>query len=250
MHFHLPKPLHGWRAFVGEVGIIVLGVLIALSAEQFVDTLRWHEKARGAEAAMRLELSGDDGPQAYGRLLIGACLDEQLTRIHDGLGHVPPNELRQWIASYAPPFRTWDSEAWKAVVASDVGSHMSPDRLIRWSSPYRIMPMLSEHNIQESDLSSELHEALPPSGNPSMEEVDAARRLTGHLRMLNRRLMRGSQLVLARSAQNGALLPVSVRNSLLSQARIIYGGCVHAPDLSAIPEAQNLDANLHAGSVR
>ena len=33
MHIHLPKPLHGWRAFLGEVGIIVLGVLIALAAE-------------------------------------------------------------------------------------------------------------------------------------------------------------------------------------------------------------------------
>jgi hypothetical protein len=32
MHFHLPKPLHGWREFAGEVGIIVLGVLIALGA--------------------------------------------------------------------------------------------------------------------------------------------------------------------------------------------------------------------------
>jgi hypothetical protein len=31
MHFHLPKPLHGWREFAGEVGIIVIGVLIALS---------------------------------------------------------------------------------------------------------------------------------------------------------------------------------------------------------------------------
>jgi hypothetical protein len=25
MHFHLRKPLHGWREFAGEVGIIVLG---------------------------------------------------------------------------------------------------------------------------------------------------------------------------------------------------------------------------------
>lgn len=25
MHFHLPKPLHGWREFAGEVGIIVVG---------------------------------------------------------------------------------------------------------------------------------------------------------------------------------------------------------------------------------
>lgn len=28
MEVHLPKPLHGWREFVGEVGIIVLGVLM------------------------------------------------------------------------------------------------------------------------------------------------------------------------------------------------------------------------------
>lgn len=39
MHLHLPKPLHGWRAFAGEVGIIVLGVLIALGAEQLVETI-------------------------------------------------------------------------------------------------------------------------------------------------------------------------------------------------------------------
>jgi hypothetical protein len=46
MHFHLPKPLHGWRALAGEVGIIVIGVLIALGAEQLVDNLRWrHEVA-------------------------------------------------------------------------------------------------------------------------------------------------------------------------------------------------------------
>ena len=31
MHFHLPKPLHGWREFAGEVAIIVIGVLIALA---------------------------------------------------------------------------------------------------------------------------------------------------------------------------------------------------------------------------
>ncbi len=30
MHLHLPKPLHGWREFPGEVGIIVIGVPLAL----------------------------------------------------------------------------------------------------------------------------------------------------------------------------------------------------------------------------
>ena len=40
MHFHLPKPLHGWREFWGEVGIIVIGVLIALGAQQVVESAR------------------------------------------------------------------------------------------------------------------------------------------------------------------------------------------------------------------
>lgn len=39
MHFHLPKPLHGWHKFAGEVGIIVVGVLIALASEQVVELI-------------------------------------------------------------------------------------------------------------------------------------------------------------------------------------------------------------------
>ena len=46
MHFHLPKPLHGWRAFAGEVGIIVLGVLIALGADQAVEDWVSHQGPR------------------------------------------------------------------------------------------------------------------------------------------------------------------------------------------------------------
>lgn len=61
MHVHLPKPLHGWRAFIGEVGIIVLGVLIALGFEQLVDAWQWRQKMRRAENSMRLELAEDTG---------------------------------------------------------------------------------------------------------------------------------------------------------------------------------------------
>ena len=39
MHIHVPKPLHGWREFLGEVGVIVVGVLVALGAEQVVENL-------------------------------------------------------------------------------------------------------------------------------------------------------------------------------------------------------------------
>jgi hypothetical protein len=198
---------------------------------------------------MRIELAEDDGPQAYARLVIGACLDQQLAGIRDGAGRVPPSQLRQWIARYSPPFRTWDSEAWKAVVASDVGSHMGPEGLVRWSSPYRVIPMLSEQNSQETQLATELREALLPSGPLSGDDVSLVRRTAGQLRMLNQRLVRGSQLVLARSERNGAAVSQPVQEGLLSQARAIYGSCAQKPDLNATPDAQGLAANLGGGSA-
>jgi len=59
MHFHLPKPLHGWREFAGEVGIIVLGVLIALGAEQAVEDWQWHNKVAIVRKSLIGELAND-----------------------------------------------------------------------------------------------------------------------------------------------------------------------------------------------
>jgi hypothetical protein len=56
MQVHVPKPLHGWRAFAGEVGIIVLGVLIALGAGQMVETVHERSEAFDADSAIRGEL--------------------------------------------------------------------------------------------------------------------------------------------------------------------------------------------------
>ncbi|MGD0193105.1 MAG: hypothetical protein ABSD74_20400 [Rhizomicrobium sp.] len=56
MHIHLPKPLHGWRAFVGEISVIVLGVLIALALEQLVETFHENRIADEARDAVKAEV--------------------------------------------------------------------------------------------------------------------------------------------------------------------------------------------------
>ena len=56
MHFHLPKPLHGWREFAGEVGIIVIGVLIALAFGQVAQSLHDRSSADEAREAVRAEV--------------------------------------------------------------------------------------------------------------------------------------------------------------------------------------------------
>lgn len=65
MHFYLPKPLHGWRAFAGEVGIIVVGVLIALGAEQFAQWVHGREDVAQLRAALKAELADDRARWEY-----------------------------------------------------------------------------------------------------------------------------------------------------------------------------------------
>jgi len=83
MHFHLPKPLHGWREFAGEVGIIVIGVLIALGFEQVVQSIHDRLVADQARDAVRAEVRENlwwlefrDGYEP--------CIDDMLAQ----LGHV------------------------------------------------------------------------------------------------------------------------------------------------------------------
>ena len=59
MRFFLPKPIHGWRVFWGEVGIIVLGVLLALAAQQLVDGMRWRSDVADFRAAVHAEMEED-----------------------------------------------------------------------------------------------------------------------------------------------------------------------------------------------
>lgn len=85
MHVHLPKALNGWREFAKEVGIIVLGVLIALAAEQFVERLHWNEQVRTARASIHREMQFDLAEFAD-RLRVAPCMDRQISEARQRLG--------------------------------------------------------------------------------------------------------------------------------------------------------------------
>jgi hypothetical protein len=86
MHVHLPKPLHGWRAFAGEVGIIVLGVLIALGAEQLIQTIHSRSEVAQFRSAVDLELATTLAAYRY-RIEQEPCVKRRL------------GELRTWLDS-------------------------------------------------------------------------------------------------------------------------------------------------------
>jgi hypothetical protein len=57
MEVHRPKPVHGLRELAKEIGIIVVGVLIALGAEQAVEWSQRRAEVADAHEALRSEIA-------------------------------------------------------------------------------------------------------------------------------------------------------------------------------------------------
>jgi hypothetical protein len=114
MHFHLPKPLHGWREFLGEVGIIVIGVLIALGAEQVVGSIHNHVDANDARAKIDAEVVTDI-TRINQRAMAYECAENRLNEIDqiiDGAAAEGRIQQPSWIGRptrYAIETARWDA---------------------------------------------------------------------------------------------------------------------------------------------
>src|SRR5258708_2420543 len=76
MDVHKPKPIRNWRDLLKEVGIIVLGVCIALAAEQAVEYFHWRSEVSVARKALRDEIAATDRTLLR-RIAIHPCLERQ-----------------------------------------------------------------------------------------------------------------------------------------------------------------------------
>ena len=169
MPVNLPKPLHGWREFAGEVGVIVLGVLIALGAQQIVEAIRWREEVRQTEEALTNELALSIVNVAE-RKMVDQCLRDRLVHLISKVRsqEVPwtadPMQLantknsRSTVAPapYRTPLRTWDQSAWDSAKSSGVLSHMSRERVAAFSDLYTALEGERQSEAQEEAAFSEL----------------------------------------------------------------------------------------------
>lgn len=81
----LPSTLHGWHPFLGEVGIIVFGVLIALGAQQLVDHVSRQADMHEFRAATDAEIGRTLGTY-QARLAQDGCVTRKL------------DDLERWLA--------------------------------------------------------------------------------------------------------------------------------------------------------
>jgi hypothetical protein len=105
MHIHVPKPLHGWRALAGEVGIIVIAVLIALAAEQAVEALHWRSQAHQFRQAVDREAALNLGSFAFNQMQ-GNCTWRRLNQLQQVLERSRDGRPVRLAASISQPIET------------------------------------------------------------------------------------------------------------------------------------------------
>lgn len=151
MHVHLPKPLHGWREFAGEVGIIVLGVLIALGAEQIVEALHLRAQMNGERKALYSEARGNIGSVRW-RQRLQPCIDRRLAELNAILHAYSAGRPIILHGKVGRPVSSFMSTtAWQVAVSSQVLVHMSLDEKLDFARAFSSYANLDQALLREQD---------------------------------------------------------------------------------------------------
>lgn len=162
MEIHKPKPVRNWREFLKEVGTIVLGVGIALAAEQVVEWFHWRSEVAQARQAVATEITSNIN-NAIARIRTKDCTEhklDQLAVILDDAartGNLPPVG-----AIGQPPRRRWPSGAWESVIASQVATHFPRQQLFTLGRLYTYVFYANEKSTEENEVWSNLNTMVGP----------------------------------------------------------------------------------------
>jgi hypothetical protein len=244
MHFHLPKPLHGWREFAGEVGIIVIGVLIALGAEQVLQSWHWRGEARDADRRMRDDLSYDLAV-AYERFAIDPCLRPRLSELRDELLRAGPN----WPGSrarfandlyksnfpsvYRTPDRPLVQAAWLTALNGEVLGHFQPDRVEQLAMLFDEVGSIERTQTEEVDTAATLGD-LAFSGPISESDRRSDLKVVARLDALDARMLFEARVFLKDARKAGITPDPGVVGESIDQQRSYRGPCVRRPALGAV----------------
>jgi hypothetical protein len=104
MRFHFFRPLHGWREFIHEIVIVVLGVLLALAGAQLVEALHDRSTAADTRAEVTDELNSDLMSMAL-RQSVEPCIDRRLSELRAIVTQWEKTgsfETPKWVAQSTP----------------------------------------------------------------------------------------------------------------------------------------------------
>jgi hypothetical protein len=251
MHIHRPKPLRSVREFLGEVGVIVVGIVIALTLEQAVEWLHWHAQVERTEAALQAELK-TNFVFAYERRVLDVCVNDRIAILRDRLLEPGPHWMGVGLSSndngfyrktpmppvFGIPFRPRRMEAWQTALASGVLNYMPSARVAIYARIYDQVAMMKQ--TQDAEIPA-LHQVGGLAFNRDLTTSDRTAYLDRleTIANLNRMMVGESgQLLHAPFALGADAFHLSQAEAsvIVSRARAMYGSCVIAATVPTVKD--------------
>lgn len=233
------KPPHGWRAVAWELGIVTLGVFVALGAEQLVSNWHWQGEVRDSDRRISDEL-GDNLVYAYERLAINDCLEPRLAELRDDL---TKNES-MWTGTrarfeddiyhpvfppvYRTPNRPWPKNVWETALNGEILGHFRPGRVAQFAALFDEVSSLQRSQSEELDLAASVGD-LAFTGPISSAERRADLKLIARLGALNDRIVFQSRRILKDALDAGLSPDPEHLKESLDEQRRYRGKCVRWP---------------------
>ena len=203
MDVHKPKPFHGWREFLKEYGIIVLGVLTALALEQAVEALHWAHETGEAREVLGREIAYD----VKALNLIGAqdvCINQRLDALQrwaENAASRPVGELRR------PILYTLQTSTWDVANSGQVVAHFPLDQKLKFAQLYASFDN-ERDTIAEERNAWETIVAIA-GDQSSLDDADRRdlRRAVGLARTISKRRRGNAQVILRDSEGLGIDAP-------------------------------------------
>lgn len=151
------NPPHGWNAVAWELGIVTLGVLIALAAQQWAESLNW--KSKVAEGS---DLLADEAFDNVGTSIefyaAAPCMLAQVDRARRNLAL--PATARPPYTLYSDefgrfavrtPLRPLYESTWNSLLADGTMAHMGRQQFSKYARLFETARKLSETAIVVDD---------------------------------------------------------------------------------------------------
>jgi hypothetical protein len=136
MEIHKPKPWRGSAELLKEIGTIVIGVLIALGAEQAVEAWHWHNVVGEEREALRDEI-GHLRAAMMGRLELEPCYVARLADVKEIIRRHDANQPLGIAAPMGRPlYPPTPRPIWELAVADQSLAHMKLSEKRRFIETY------------------------------------------------------------------------------------------------------------------
>ena len=239
-----PRPRDGWRMFLGEVGVIVLGVLIALVAQQIAENWQWRQTVAHTKADLDSQISAAVATSAE-RAAVEPCLSQRLSALASkvaesrgdwkGDPYTLPGErnvkevIRYAVPRvYRTPDRTYEDDVWQQAKAGGVLSHMTPADIALYS--YAFTSIARFQSLSEPEVALQAELSFLAFDGP-LDPSDRSRALSAISRLdtINRNTVRNAEGLVSNAKELGISLTPADEKLLfdyLDIQRRFRGQCV------------------------